>query len=340
MAFRLGDLIIAGVIYHSRPFCVHGRLLLRGGEMPISVELTGIPSEDLRGRSFEFEVPRNDRPPTDEDRATVARFCNQQIGPVGDMTAALKRKTFDCSVEEFCRRSRLGDPPPVRWCRCLYLEWYSQNGRVVIELLEPELRFLDDRPPPDLVDDIALAEQHAAESGEAPEIPGGLPGDEFDLPPDFPASEEEPPHSEDEGYGLIPDDLNRELERSARQIDREIAGQSEEPNKAIQEFEMLDDLIEHGEGTLIPELLESLRLPAPSAELSERQALQALSAALGQLALFGVAFNICEHCSIQDAYRIFMQKVCAECTVFPQMRGTSCVQHFTTSDFCERCRGE
>src|SRR5258708_1828435 len=88
MAFRLGDLVIAGEIYNSHPFSVHGRILLRGCEMPILVELTGAPAEDLRGRGFEFEVPENDRPPTDEERRRVAGLMNQQIGPTGEMTAS------------------------------------------------------------------------------------------------------------------------------------------------------------------------------------------------------------------------------------------------------------
>lgn len=134
MTFRLNDLVIAGALYHRRPSCVHGRILLRGCNTPCLLELTGAPAEDVRGRSFEFEVPENDRPATHEDRERVARFKNQQVGPCGEMTAARQVMTFDGSTEEFCRRSNLGEPPPMRLRRSLYLEWFSQNGRVVIEL--------------------------------------------------------------------------------------------------------------------------------------------------------------------------------------------------------------
>jgi hypothetical protein len=339
MAFRLGDLVIAGFFYNSRPFSVHGRLLLRGCEMPVLVELTGDPAEDLRGRGFEFEVPRNDRPPTDEDRERAMAFRNQQIGPVGEMTASQKRKTFDCSVEEFYRRSELGEPPPVRWCQCLYLEWFSQNGRVVIELADPQLRFLENGQAPSGTDEFPR-ETEDSQTEATPD--DASPDSEDEIPPfaSSPGAEDESTNADDEGYGLIPEEFNRELERSARRIDREIAAKPPGADGGIEECEMLDDLIEHGEATPTGKLLDRLRLPAPSADLTETQARQALNTALMELALFGIAFHICGHCSIQDAYRILIEKVCEECRVFPEMRGTSFVQHFSTSDFCQQCQDE
>jgi len=297
--------------------------------------------EDLRGRSFEFEIPKNDRPPTDEDRKRAASFRNQQIGPVGEITAARKRKTFDCSVEEFYRRSELGEPPPTRWCQCLYLEWYSQNGRVVIELPEPQLRFIEEGASPGGRDDFAR-EEEGLEIGAMPDAAAEAeavnPDDEIDSLGVLNVSDEESAKGEEEGYGLIPDELNRELERSARRTDREIAGEPEDADRAIEECELLEHLIGHGQGTPTGKLLARLGLPRPDANLTDAEAWLALSTALMQLAMFGVAFDVCEHCSVQDAYRILIEKVCEECTVFPEMRGTSYVQHFSTSDFCQRCQ--
>src|SRR5690606_28093208 len=39
-----------------------------------------------------------------------------------------------CPTEEYIQRCRLGEAPPTEWGRHLYLEWYGQNGRVVVEL--------------------------------------------------------------------------------------------------------------------------------------------------------------------------------------------------------------
>jgi hypothetical protein len=339
MAFRLEDFVIAGVIYHMHPLCVHGRLLLRGRETPILVELTGAPSDDLRGRSFEFEVPQNDRPPTDEDRERLARFCDQQIGPVGDMTASRRRKSFDCTVEEFFRRSDQDDPPPVDWHPCLYLEWFSQNGRVVIELIDPKLKFIDpNEPPTDSGEESSETERGHDHGGF--ENTGAYFGNDFEPPSEYDPHDEPSAEAREESYGLIPEDLDRELERSARRVDREIAAESDHESDPLADVKRFDDLIENGEGTLIRDLLEHLELPSPGPALTEQDTRAALHAALGQLALFSVAFHICDHCSIVDAYRIFMEKLCPHCTVFPEMGGTSFVQHYSTSDFCDHCRGE
>src|SRR4051794_24156395 len=103
MAFRIGDLVIAGIFCHTSPYCVHGRLLLRGAEDPLMFELTGEPEPDLRGRVFEFSVPANEREPNDEDRRLVAAFATQQVGSTGFMTAARRVKRYDCPPEEIPR---------------------------------------------------------------------------------------------------------------------------------------------------------------------------------------------------------------------------------------------
>jgi hypothetical protein len=337
MAFRLDDLIIAGFFCHSRQFSFHGRILLRGCEDPILVELTGDPAEDLRGRMFEFEVPRNDRPPTDEDRKRARAFNNQQIGPVGEITAARKQKTLDVPVEEIHHRLEPGDTPSVQERHCLYLEWFSQNGRVVIDLADLEMKFFEKGEEPGGTDDFPPLEDDL-ESGEPFDAVGAQPDEEIDpfTMPDV--ADGESAIEEDQGYGLIPDELNREMERSARRTDREIAGEPEDAIKAIEECEMLDDLIDHAEGTRTGKLIERLKLPPPAADLTDLQAGEAMGVALKELALFGVAFHICEHCSIQEAYRMLIEEVCEECKVFPEMRGTSFVQHFSTSDFCQQCQ--
>ena len=338
MALRLSDLVISGEFHNTIQYCVHGCIVLRGSETPIHVELTGSPAEDLRGRSFEFEAPENDTPPTEEDIKLVAQFADQQIGATGTISAADMVKTFDCPVEEYLRRVDMGDPPPVRLARRLYIEWFSQNGRVVIELADPKLKFLDGREAPPAVDSLDLqSENPASESG--PQILTVSPDDVIDpLDPLGSVGEVYTEAEDEDEYGLFPKDLNRDLERAAQRTDREMSGDSDKAASSMEEWERFDDLIEHGVGTPVGELIEGLKLPAPSESLTEEQCEVALLSALTQLALFGTAFHICEHCSMCDAYRIFMEHVCKESTVSPQMRGTSFVQHYTTSDFCRTCQ--
>lgn len=350
MAFRLSDLVIAGFFMNSRRFSTHGRLLLRGGEMTYAFELTGDPSPDLLGRKLEFEVPGNDREPTDEDRRLAAQFRPLQIGTTGEMTATLKRKIFDCSTEEYLRRSELGEPPPTRWEDSLYLEWFSQNGRVLIELPMSKLRFLTE-------EEIAARDKAEKESFEAemreqeerqrakttnPEI-DDLPGEEEDdddilAPAPDPISQAE--EDGEEGYGLIPEELNSDLERKARRMDLEVAGESEDTIKMIEETELMDEMLEKGKQTPLMEFLADLKLPSPASVATEEEAEQSLKLALMKLALAGVAFHLCEHCTIREAYRIFIEEVCGKCGHYRPLCGTGWVQNYCASDYCPKCLGE
>jgi hypothetical protein len=339
MAFRLSDLVIAGFFMNSRRFSTHGRLLLRGGEMTYAFELTGDPSPDLRGRRMEFEVPGNDRPASEEDRRLVSGFKPLQIGPTGEMTAKLKRRIFDCSEEEFLHRSRLGEQPPTRWEDCLYLEWFSQNGRVVIELPMSRIRVLTE----DEIDARERAETESLEAemraeDEARERRKGEGADE--AAPSIDDLVDELDEEEDEGYRLIPHELDAELERKARRVDREVAGESEESIKMMEETELMDEMLESGKQTPLKEFLADLELPSPAGVLTEEQAEQSLKIALMKLALCGVAFHICEHCSIREAYRIFIEDVCENCGHYKPLCGTGWVQNYCTSDYCKECIGE
>ena len=331
---------------NSRRFSTHGRLLLRGAEMTVAFELTGDPDPDLRGRRFEFEIPENDREASDEDRRVVAGFKPLQIGVTGEMTAGRKVRTFDCSFEEYHRRCALGEPPPTRWELGLYLEWFSQNGRVAIELPMSKIRFPSDA-------EIAARDQAERESFEeemrrmeeqrnrgesaGPELDESMQEDEIADPGEITMSEIE--KDDEEGYGLIPDELDSELERQARRTNREIAGESDDSIKTIEETELMDEMLDHGTQTPLQEFLGGLRLPSPADVSTEEQAGQALKLALTKLALAGVAFHVCEHCSIREAYRIFIEEVCGNSGHYRPLCGTGWVQNFCTSDYCEKCMG-
>jgi hypothetical protein len=321
MAFRIGDLVLAGVFCHSSRYGVHGQLLLRGSEDPFMFELMGVPEPDLRGRSFEFTVPANEREPSEEDRRLVAAFAPQQVGATGHMTAARRVKSFDCPPEDLPRLMELQQLPPATLRQCLYLEWFSQNGRVVLEVVDPQIEPLDE------TQELAPLEESDAAIAEAEQAPSYLEPELEEL------GEDQPPE-----FGAASRELDQELEEAARQLDREISGESEETDDFVREMETCEELIEHGPRIPLRSLLNDLSLPAPAPELTEAQAYEALQLALARIALTSVAFHICKHCSIQEAYRIFMQEVCNEGAI-PGMPG-SFVQHFTTSDFCPKCRDD
>ncbi len=136
MALRLGDHVIRGEIFNDKPYSTHGWIELEGEETPLIFELTGDCLPDLKGKHVYFRAnPEHDwEKPKPLDRALAKILHWHQIGPTGTITADSWVRAIPCPTEEFITRARLGEPPPTTWKRHFYMEWYSQNGRVVIEL--------------------------------------------------------------------------------------------------------------------------------------------------------------------------------------------------------------
>jgi len=347
MAFRIGDEVVCGEIINTSNYSTHGWLELRGRDQPVTLQLTGNCSEDLAGRHIRFEARQqpaapvdadpsdpesDDGPPGDDD---VPKFTSadrtglawQQVGPTGTMTAARKVNVADCSVEELRRRRELGEPPPARPKRCLYLEWFSQNGRVVIELVDPEIEFVEE----DAIDDAGdeQADNDTAEIQD--ETP---PFDSSDNPFD-----DEDEDEEDNPFQLIPDELQQQLDADAWATDREIEYGGEKPD-VIREMELMDDLIEQGEGDPVGMLFDGpVKLPRPE-QLNDEQVEESLKSLLAQLALYGIALHVCEHFTPRDTYRLLLEEICTEEHAYGQLRGTGWVQHFMTSEFCQKCDEE
>jgi hypothetical protein len=248
------------------------------------------------------------------------------------------------------RRSELGEPPPARWEDCLYLEWFSQNGRVVIELPMSKIRFLSeheiaarDRADKESFEaemrEMEERRQRESASAGTDELIDEL-IDEEDI--DFSSHDNISETQENDGdeYRLIPDELRSELERKSRRTDRAVAGDSEETIKMLEETELMDDLMERGKRTPLKEFLADLNLPSPETVLTDEDADQVLKLALMKLALGGVAYHTCEHCSVREAYRIFIEEICEKSGAFPQLRGTGWVQNVCASDFCKKCLGD
>lgn len=349
MAFRLADLVVRGEIFNTRKNSVHGHVELRGHEAPLMIELTGNCDPDLAGWHFRFEVPPRPEGKEDDPLPDLSNFAWHQIGPTGTMTAARKVRIFDCSVREFVIRCELNEPPPTRWVRCLCLEWYSQNGRVVVELPEPILEFVERvalpgvptsdgqpaaEPPPDepgtSIPALGITAITAGDGGGV-EIHHQLWASREDV--------EEAERAQGDTYGSVPSDLQRQLDAQAAEIDR-AAGTLDQDSKDLREMELMDELIENEEGTLLASIFEKpMRLPKADS-LDDEQAEQVFKVLLGQLALCGVALHVCEHYTPREAYRFLIERLLVEEKFFPQLRGTGWVQNFMTSEYCEKCDAE
>ena len=352
MAFRLGELVVCGEIFNTRKNSVHGWFGLRGIDRPLKLELTGNCDPDLAGRHFRFEAPeptgnQPEDPPGESEEEKIERlnlkgFAWFQIGVTGTMTADRRVKTADCSVEELCMRLRLKEPPPMRWVRCLYLEWYSQNGRVVIELPDPVIEFIDPGGKPE-ADEWKLGDDPRVEDDPA-ERQGGLSITAFRMNEDgeIEVTDETPCQDDDEAedeFKLIPDELQNHLDAQSREVDKALSGDDEQ-NELTRDMELMDEALEKGDRVPLGSLFdEALKLPKPD-RLTEREAEVELKGLLTRLAMFGVALHMCEHFTALDAYRLLVERLCKEEVAFAEVCNTGWVQHFDTAEYCEACDAE
>jgi hypothetical protein len=354
MAVRLGDRVVCGEIFNTSYYSVHGWIQLRGRDQPIILQLTGNCEPDLAGRHIRFETPTPDAPPQSDpaeaDASDLDFLATQQIGPTGTMTADRRVKVADCPPTELYLRCTLGEPPPIEWKRCLYLEWFSQNGRVVVELPDPVIEFVEEEESRES-DKSSPAGSNGCSAAGTDAISAADPSAGDDEPQqteylDAEVQDEEPGFdgeldAEDEDpYDLFPGDLLEQFETEARQVDRCLDGR-EETSQAMYEMELMDNLIESGPGVPLEEIFDGpLKLPRPDQVRDEGEAESALKTLLAQLALFGIALDVCRHYTPREAYRLLVEEICPEQTAYPELRDTQWVQHFMTSEFCPQCEAE
>jgi hypothetical protein len=291
----------------------------------------------------------------DCEKPDPSGLIRQQIGVTGTMTAERKIQVFDCSPDEFHIRLKLGELPPAESKRCLYLEWFSQNGRVLLEMSDPVIKFvehvqwpqrkeIDFKIPSEEDEALEFSAEDSVETSrlDNTDIPDGedveeLDDDIVDFGPD--AAEED---EQENPYQLFPPDLQRQLDVQAYHTDWTIEGESDDAEKSdsMREMELMDYLIENSDG----EQLDSVcRPPVPLeklGELSEEEVERALKKVLAQLALYGVALDICPHFTPRMAYRLLVEKIFTENGFFPQLRGTGWVQHYSTWEYCPQCEAE
>ena len=371
MALRLSEHVVCGEIVNTGHYSVHGWLGLRGCRRPLLLELTGNCGLDLKGRHIRFEIqgledeeewalegdpasPFLDEPADSEPDAIASLgLAWQQIGPTGTMTADRKVKVSDCPPGELYLRTTLGEPPPFEWKQLLYLEWFSQNGRVVLELADPVIEFVEE-------DDSKGAPAANGEGGgedSREDLIGDLPpdgdarSDDLDIEAilldedgdahivDFTPESREAEDEEENPFGVVSDELQRQFDAAAHQTDWKIQSDEDKP-RSLRELELMDDLIENSPGEPIVSIFDSpVKLPSPD-KLGDAEAEEALKTLLAQLALYGIAFDVCEHFTPRDCYRVLIEDVCREENVYPELRNTQWVQHFATADYCEACLAE
>ena len=367
MSWRLGDLVIGGEIINTTNYSTHGYLTLRGVDEPIFLQLTGNCDPDLAGRHMRFEVRPRPTPngdsqaagakPNEAEDPDIGGLARQQIGPTGMMTASHRVKVADCPIHELIMRCKLGEPPPMAWKRCLYLEWFSQNGRVLVEIPDPIVEFVGEEQvadqaiesPDDGLDPNNQEFNTDPDDDEDPEAAPGLSISEIRLDDDgnadvYDFSPDKDPGCEGkcgcgDSFGLISDDLQRQLDAQSRELDRAIHGEQDDAD-FTHDLELMDDCIARNDCEPVGGLFDNpIKMP-PADTLDDKEVESHLKALLGQMALHGVALDVCEHFTPRDCYRLLIEEICRNQNAYPRLRGTRWVQHFMTSEYCKDCERE
>lgn len=351
MAFRLGDHVVFGMVDNRKRNRTYGSLMLSSGGTPgpreVRFELAGDCDPDLRGKKVRFwcrEDPWECKP---VDHALLTGFQWNQIGATATMTASGWVRSLPCSVEEFLRRTELGEPPPTPWVRRLYLEWYGQNGRVVVEMADP---LVEQRPDTDEIDGRPLSRD---------EIWVPLPN--LALMPDA-ALRDGPPSGlgitriTSDGAGthtqhwskVSQDCIVEEGEDSFDGMDEPPEAGDEEEDLFDEEYEEADyeaemelmDACLEKQGTPLRELLRDIGLPPPVDTLNDHDVELHLKTVIARLAIFNIAFDICPHCTPRSAYRILTEEILPGNCGNPELAGSGWIQHFNTHEFCRECEEE
>jgi hypothetical protein len=337
MAFRLGEYVLYGELRNTGGYHTFGIVVLRGEregeERVLQIQLTGDCAADMKGEAVRF-MPRDQSAVQVFPANDMPRLHDQQIGPTGDMTTESWCRVIPCSATEFYQRAKLGEPPPTEWKRRVYLEWYSQNGRVVIEMADP------------IVERCVRAPEGFEDEGDWEPMRHLTPR------PDTPAAS--PDRSEDEQcvFDDVPDGeqmesesdpLQAALDREAAEIDRAIGLDpvDEETELAIHEMEIMDECLD-GDDDGEPLATFDLRpekLPHPD-DLDDEAVEIELKKVLARMAMLGLALDVCEHYTPRDCYRLLVEQLLHDTRIHERLVGSGWVQHMCTYEYCKRCDDE
>ena len=334
MALRLNDDIIAGgVINNTERNSIRGHIYFKTHEFPLIINLTGNCTNQFAGRHLRFTV-RDQDITSDFDRSILA---DQQIGPPGNMYIDYVR-WFPGTVEQAYLRSKLGEPPPMYWKPRLYFEWYSQNGNIVLELLDPTIEFNDKQHPEKLfIPDPPFADPNNPPKCEPPKITEVSFDEEGNFnTEDISASFSDENNSEDiDPYNLFPENIDDIIKDEA---DSGFVNEPDEKTKKL--FEQMDIVTYGTKDEPICTLFDPpIQLPNEDT-LSDEQIDDKFHELLMRLAMLSIALDMCKHYTPRKAYKLITETLLKEEQVYPGLPGTGYVQHYMTHEFCEECDKE
>jgi hypothetical protein len=358
MAFRIGAYVLRGELRNTRANGVYGWIEF-APDYGVHIELTGNLQGGLEGKHIKFTSPLGKTSAQIQPDALppeVQELADRQIGVVGDvLLRRVQVPTIEIadfmalSDEEKAKHSQEKD--------CLCLEWFSQNGRIVAEIIDPEIDYVDDEEieDSDSQDPRELDDRYGVGITEV--YLDDEPGDADEFDPESDSDQSEDP------YGLFGEDLQRSVDNAlggdldafgqdidqdyasnlngagpARGWDETIPGIDPE-TKAM--YEQWDEIFEGKKDEPVAYLFQTpLKLPPPEKVTTSEQAEPLVKAILAQLALLSVAIDVCEHYTPLRTYRLLMTEILPTAKVHPNLAASKMVQHYSTSDYCDACEAE
>ena len=359
MAFRIGEYVLRGELRNTRRNSVYGWIEF-APDYGIHIELTGNFSGALQGKHVKFTTPlAESNMPVDINALPdeIDDLADRHIGVVGEMS--LKRlQVPNVPVAEFSSMSPEEQAHATSERDCLYLEWFSQNGRMVAEIISPKIEIVENSDDDD--EDAADAISPEGFNPGVTEVYLDANGNPTTAAYDADEGEDDTDDDDDDPYGLFDEDLQRSVSESltaeAGPFPDDEAGDADfepgEPRgwdevipgidpdtKAM--YEQWDEIFEGKKDEPVAYLFRTpLKLPPPDKVGSDEEAEPLVKAILSQLALLSVAIDVCEHYTPLQTYYLLMSEILPTAKVHPNLAASKMVQHYSTSDYCEACDAE
>jgi hypothetical protein len=240
----------------------------------------------------------------------------------------------------------------------LFLEWFSQNGRTVIELVDPIIEFIQEEQPSaemealamelddELDDDLDEDDLDDDDFDDDDLNDEDLDGDDSDADSlstsddgrggawgDSAFGEGE---NDDDPFGLFPKGLEAELDKSAH-----ASSWTPEPDdETLQQWEEWDEIVDGTKDVPLSSLFDPpLKLP-PADSLDDQQVVCQLNLILSRLALHNIAFHMCEHFTPRNAYKLLLETILPEESTHPELPRIGFTMNFDTAESCDECAAE
>jgi hypothetical protein len=307
MTLHLTEYIRGGEIINSRKNSVHGYLSLLGSDRPLVLQLTGNCSADLAGRHIRFEIPSDSDSDSDasaEEYVDGLQIAWNQIGVPGQMTTEKSPSA-------------------------LYLEWYGQNGHIVIDLQNPGVEFViedvvvEDPPRLDEADEI---DDDFSDEGQSPSV-----SFEQATDPEIETWEPAQEESEEDPFGLFSPNLDSTLRESQG------TWRPEPDDETLAQWKEWDEVFDGSKDVPLSSLFDPpLQLP-PEQSLDDERIFELFNTILKELARHNVAFHMCEHFTPRAGYALLVNQILPEYGTHPELPRIGYTMNLDTSEFCDEC---